>query len=95
MENKQACPRCGSVDRQVKAGFNESGSQKYRCNICRCDYTPIPNKKGYSDESKELALKMLVNGSTGRGVGKVLGMSKSNAYRWSRELAKKGDHPSG
>lgn len=88
--DERVCPKCGAVGKQNKYGFNSSGNQRYKCMECRREYTPEPMQRGYSKEQKEHALKLLTQGMTGRGVGKALGMSKANAYRWSREAAKKG-----
>ena len=59
------------------------------CNDCGCKYTPNPKTKAYSEEKRKEALKLLTLGNTGRGIGKTLSMSKSNAYRWAREAEKK------
>jgi transposase-like protein len=32
-------PHCQSKEEQVKAGFNTSGSQRYKCNKCQKRYT--------------------------------------------------------
>jgi transposase len=57
---------------------------------CKRDYTPVPRKWVYSDEERKAALRLMSDGATGRAVGRQLKMSKSNAYRWSNEYAKKG-----
>jgi len=58
------------------------------CKVCGCKYTPNPKSKAYSEEVRKQALRLLALGNTGRGVGKALNMSKSNAYRWAREEKK-------
>jgi len=88
-EKRPICPKCGKEERQMKSGFTKAGSQKWLCYVCKCRYTPNPKKWKYSEEEKELALKMLTMSMSGRGVGKVLKMSKANAYRWAREAALK------
>jgi len=84
------CPRCNSVNGQWKVGLTKAGSQRYRCGKCRKDYTPNPVKWIYTEEERKQALRLITDGSTGRGVGRALNMSKANAYRWAKELAKKG-----
>ena len=42
------CPKCGANWKQYKAGFNPSGSQRYRCGECNRVYTPKPTQHGYS-----------------------------------------------
>lgn len=34
------CPGCGQTYRQIKIGFNKSGSRKYKCQLCGKRYTP-------------------------------------------------------
>ncbi len=59
------------------------------CNNCGCKYTPQPKSRAYGEEKRKEALRLLALGNTGRGVGKALGMSKANAYRWAKEETKK------
>jgi transposase-like protein len=90
MEEKEIkCPKCESKERQHKKGFTSAGSQRMYCNKCGCKYTPNPKEKAYSEEKRKEALRLLTLGNTGRGIGKLLNMSKSNAYRWAREEVKK------
>ena len=53
-------------------------------------YTINPKKRDYPEETKRLAIKMYYSGASGRGVGKVLGMSKANVYNW---IKKNGSNP--
>jgi len=91
-ENKEnrKCPYCGSAKSQHSIGLTNSGSRRYRCVICKRDYTPDPRKWKYTEEERKQALKLVTDGVTGRGVGRQLNMSKANVYRWAREDAKKG-----
>jgi len=75
---------------QWKVGFTKAGSQRYRCGKCRKNYTPDPVKWAYTEDERKQALRILTDGATGRAVGRAMNMSKANAYRWSKELAKKG-----
>ena len=84
------CPQCNSQSGQWKNGFTKADTQRYRCGKCKCTYTPNPKKWGYTEEERKQALRLLTDGNTGRAVGRAMNMSKANAYRWSKELAKKG-----
>jgi transposase-like protein len=79
------CPNCKAEKRQMKKGFNRSGTQRYQCGNCNVTYTPIPKKQSYSEETRSLAVKMYYSGISGRGVGKALGMSKANVYNWIKK----------
>ena len=72
------CPTCGKIENQVKAGYNASGSQRCKCKECGIYYTIDPKRHEYPEETRELAIKMYYGGISGRGVGKILGINKSN-----------------
>ena len=72
------CPKCGKVENSVKAGYNASGSQRCKCKECGIYYTIDPKRHEYPEETRELAIKMHCGGISSRGVGKILGMNKSN-----------------
>ena len=79
------CPNCGVVGNQVWNGKNPSGTQKFLCMDCKRVYTPNPKQRGYSEEIRQQAIKMHFAGSSGRTVGKVMGMSKANIYNWAKK----------
>jgi len=81
----QKCPICGAEENQIKKGFNPSGTQRYGCKECGKIYTLEPKRTAYDEETRELALKIYYAGASGRGVGKVLGMSKANVYNWIKK----------
>jgi transposase-like protein len=87
-EEKRECPHCGATERQNSIGKTKAGSRRFRCQICRHDYTPEPKKWAYTEAEKKEAMRLLLLGNTGRAVGKALGMNKSNAYRWAIEAKK-------
>ena len=42
IDEKKRCPKCGRIEKQVKAGFNASGTQRCRLKICGIWYTLEP-----------------------------------------------------
>ena len=86
---KEKCPKCGKTENQVKAGYNGSGSQRCKCKECGIYYTVEPKRHAYPEETRELAIKMYYGGVSGRGVGKILGMNKSNVANWIKKERKK------
>jgi transposase-like protein len=92
-EETRVCPKCGSREKQYGIGKTSAGSRRYRCAICRREYTPNPKKQKYTQSERKEALRLLLLGNSGRAVGKALGMNKSNAYRWAKEAQKKGLSP--
>lgn len=84
IENRK-CPKCGKSVDQIKAGYTASGDQRCLCKSCNYKYTLIPKGKGYTEEVKQTAMRIYYSGVSGRGVGKVLNMSKANIYNWIKK----------
>ena len=55
------------------------------CKECGVAYTLNPKQNEYSEETKKQAIKTYYSGVSGRGVGKLMGMSKSNVYNWIKK----------
>lgn len=79
------CPQCGEEKKQHKQGLNRSGTQRCKCMICGRKYTLNPKSREYSEEVKQTAMRIYYSGVSGRGVGKVLNMSKANVYNWIKK----------
>ncbi len=86
IDEKKKCPRCQIVENQIKKGFNRSGTQRCKCKKCGLSYTMDPKKHAYSEAERQHAKKMYFSGVSGRGVGKIMGMNKSNVYDWIKKL---------
>lgn len=83
-ENKK-CLKCGKIENQIKIGYNKSRTQRCKCKECGISYTINPKKHEYSEETKNLAIKIYYSGVSGRGAGKILGMNKANVYNWIKK----------
>jgi len=81
----KSCPVCGETSGQMKNGRNRSGTQTILCRHCKKTYTLNPKSHAYDEETKKLAIKMYYSGVSGRGVGKILCMNKSNVYNWIKK----------
>ena len=79
------CPVCGAETKQMKMGFNRSGTQRCICKECGVTYTLEPKKREYPEEIRRQAIKLYYSGVSGRGVGKLLSMSKANVYNWIKK----------
>ena len=66
----------------MKAGFNHSGSQRYKCGECKRAYTPAAKEKGYPQETRMLALRMYVEGSSQRSIARILKISPQSVSNW-------------
>jgi len=78
-------PKCGKAEKQVKAGKNRCGTQRCYCNDCKKYYTLEAKTRAYSEEVRQEALRIYYSGVSGRGVGKILGINKSNVYNWIKK----------
>ncbi len=76
------CPKCKSTKRQVKNGLNPSGSQKYRCNECQTVYTPEPAPNGYPKETRLLAVRMYVEGTSYNAIARILKVNPQSVVNW-------------
>jgi transposase-like protein len=76
------CPYCQSKQKQVKAGKNESGSQRWQCQQCGRKYTPEPKAHGYPDVLRQQAVKMSVDGINYRRIGRLLGVDHKTVMHW-------------
>jgi transposase-like protein len=76
------CPHCQSAERQVKSGFNRTGSQRLQCQACRRQYTPEPNPLGYDDKTREAALKLYLEGNGFRRIGRLLSVNHQTIANW-------------
>ena len=81
----RSCPKCGESRNQVNDGKNRSGTQRCKCKKCNITYTLDPKTKSYSEEVRKNAIKTYYSGVSGRGVGRLLGMNKSNVYNWLKK----------
>jgi transposase-like protein len=79
------CPACGKIENQIMAGRNRSGTQRCKCKECGIMYTIDPKRHEYPEETRKMAIKMYYSGVSGRGVGKVLNMSKANVCNWIKK----------
>lgn len=78
------CPKCQHSN-FVKAGFN-NGRQRYKCKLCNHCFSvkkPVHHK---SDETKQLAINMYLEGLGFRAIGRLLGISHQTVYKWVKRL---------
>lgn len=66
----------------MKAGFNHSGSQRYKCGECKRAYTPQAKERGYTQETRKLALRMYVEGNSQRAIARILSISPQSVSNW-------------
>ena len=81
------CPKCKDEKKQYKDGFTKAGSQRYRCGECGARYTPEPKQQGYSQEVRQLAVRMYTDGLGFRQIARHLKLSHSTVMEWVKAHA--------
>src|SRR6478609_1842223 len=87
MDTSPPCPHCGPARAVVKAGFNRSGSQRYRCPACQHYFTPARKPAGYDPATCALAVRLYLEGTSLRGVAKVLHINHASVIHWVNAAA--------
>jgi transposase-like protein len=76
------CPHCSSSEQQTKSGHTRTGSQRYKCKECQRIYTPDPKPLGYPDQTKREAVRLYLEGTNFRRIGRVLGVNHQSVVNW-------------
>lgn len=76
------CPHCASSKQQTKSGHTRTGSQRYRCRDCQRIYTPDPKPLGYPEETRREAVRLYLEGTNFRRIGRVLGVNHQSVVNW-------------
>jgi transposase-like protein len=79
------CPKCSS-ERINKNGHHHS-KQNFVCKACGRQFVESYEPKGYSDDVKQLCLKMYLNGMGFRGIERVTGINHNTIINWVRIAA--------
>ncbi len=78
----QECQSCQSSERQIKTGRNGCGTQRFMCRECGKTYTPEAKRQGYSEEVREKAVRMYVEGNNFRRIGRLLNVNHQSVVNW-------------
>ena len=81
------CPRCQSIQKQIKDGFTPAGSQRVRCSACGCRHTPEPREQGYDTEVRLQALTLHLEGISLREIGRLLSVNHQSVANWIHDYA--------
>lgn len=80
------CPYCGQAQRVVKAGLNGTGSQRMKCQSCRRYFTPNPKPMGYDQATREMAVRLYLEGNSFRAIGRLLSVNYVSVINWVNAL---------
>jgi transposase-like protein len=76
------CPHCEAIEEQTTYGRTARGSQRYKCRACARVYTPEPLPLGYGDEVKREAVRLDLEGTNFRRIGRLLGVNHQSVINW-------------
>lgn len=85
---RPACPRCFKNTKQSRDGRTPAGSQRYRCGLCGCRYTPFPKEQGYEEEVRFQALQLYLEGNSMREIGRILNVNHQSIANWIKDYAR-------
>ncbi|MCA9865233.1 MAG: IS1 family transposase [Anaerolineales bacterium] len=88
MSTDVACPRCYQAKHQLRDGRTPAGSQRYRCGLCRCRYTPFPKDQGYDEEVRFQALQLYLEGYSMREISRRLDVNHQSIANWMKAYAR-------
>jgi transposase-like protein len=76
------CPHCASSEQQTKSGHTRTGSQRYKCKGCQRIYTPDPKPLGYPEGTKREAVRLYLEGTNFRRIGRILSVNHQSVVNW-------------
>jgi transposase-like protein len=75
------CPECQS--KHICKNGKRRGKQNHICVNCGRQFVSHPQTQpGYSDDARQICLKMYVNGMGFRGIERVTGVHHTTVIRW-------------
>jgi transposase-like protein len=89
------CPNCGSE--QFQKNGHRRGKQNYRCKPCGRQYVDAYASRGYSDDTKQICIRMYRTGLGLREIERITGISHGTIYNWIKQadlLDRKGSSQS-
>ena len=81
------CPKCQSTKIR-KYGFKNQ-KQRYQCSECGRIFQSNYIGRGYSDDVKQICLKMYLNGLGFRAIERITGIHHTTIINWVRESGEK------
>ena len=86
------CPHCHTAT-LIKSGRNPSESQRYMRKTCQRVHPPEPAPKGYPSELHAQALRLYLEGTGIRRIGRLLGVNHQTVTNWINAAAAKVTSP--
>lgn len=77
------CPKCDSTE--VNKNGHCRGKQNYRCKSCGRQFLEFHSTKGYSNDAKQICLKMVRDGLGFRAIERATGVSHNTIINWVKQ----------
>jgi transposase-like protein len=79
------CPECQSE--HIRKNGHRRGKQNHICVDCDRQFVEAPQtQRGYSDEVRELCLKMSVNSTGFRAIKRITGVHHTTVIHWLKQV---------
>jgi transposase-like protein len=79
---KFPCPSCQQPTAVYKCGFNNTGSQRWRCRRCQRYFTPLRKPMGHAPALRDAALRLYLEGTSLRAIGRLLHVNHQSIANW-------------
>ena len=76
------CPHCEAAADQTTYGRTARGSQRYKCRACQRVHTPDPPPLGYGGEVKREAVRLYLEGTNFRRIGRIPEVNHRSVVNW-------------
>ena len=76
------CPHCRATEDQTTYGRSPRGSQRFKCRHCARLYTPDPLPLGYPEQTRREAVRLYLEGTNFRCLGRVPGVNHQSVINW-------------
>lgn len=77
------CPHCGSEQSQKNG--HRRGRQNYRCKNCGRQFVETYTQRGYSNDARQICMRMYRSGLSLREIERLTGISHSAIYSWAKQ----------
>lgn len=77
------CPNCGST--QIRKNGHRNGKQNFLCKDCGRQFIESYSQRGYSEDVKQICLKMYQNGLGFREIERITGLSHNTIINWVKQ----------
>ncbi|MBW4444494.1 MAG: IS1 family transposase [Plectolyngbya sp. WJT66-NPBG17] len=85
------CPQCSST--HINKNGHCRGKQNYRCKVCGRQFVESRSTKGYSEDAKQICLKMYRDGVGFRAIGRATGISHNTIINWVKQTEAEQSEP--